>query len=179
MTQERNLGEITIRPMTAADVAAVSLLDGKSFSLPWPKRAFENELTNPMARCWVVDYQKGAQPVLAAALIIWIILDEAHIATIACDEAFRRQGIAKVLLAHALLSAFNDGAVTALLEVRRGNEPALTLYQSTGFYTTGVRKKYYSDNHEDALLMNLDKIDPAFWQGVIDEYIRKKSEVNR
>ena len=178
MMQVITLGTITIRPMTEADVPAVSRLDERSFTLPWPKRAFENELANPMARCWVADYA-DPQPVLIAALILWIILDEAHIATLACDEHYRQRGIAKVMMAHAMLNAYEEGTVTSLLEVRRSNEAALALYQSTGFYTAGVRKKYYSDNQEDALLMNLDKIDPAYWQGVIEKYNRRETEVKR
>ncbi|MBI9048057.1 MAG: ribosomal protein S18-alanine N-acetyltransferase [Anaerolineaceae bacterium] len=171
MKQERTLGHIHIRPMTINDISEVTHLDQESFSLPWPQRAFENELLNPMARNWVVELSDEHQKAVVGSMILWIIIDEAHIATIALDKRYRRKGIAKVLLAHALLTAYDEGAICSLLEVRRSNKAALALYQSTGFYEVGVRKKYYSDNHEDALLMNLDKINPEFWHRILEEYI--------
>jgi [ribosomal protein S18]-alanine N-acetyltransferase len=179
MMPERILGAIRIRGMAEADIPAVSWLDEQSFSLPWPKRAFENEFSNPMARCWVVDLYKEQEPTLAAAMVMWMILDEAHIATIACDDRFRRRGIGKVLLAHAMICAHEEGAVQSFLEARRSNEAALALYRSCGFYIAGVRKNYYSDNQEDALLMSLDEIKPQFWQGIIDQYAQGTTEVNR
>lgn len=174
---EQLFGDLRIRPMQAADVPAVSDLDQRSFTLPWPARAFESELSNPMARSWVVDLPQQEQQPLIACLVIWLILDEAHIATLAIDAAYRRQGIARVLLGYALLSAQKEGAVCALLEVRRSNLAALRLYESSGFVQVGVRKKYYSDNQEDALLMNLEQIDATYWQQVLNDYGHRFMEV--
>jgi ribosomal-protein-alanine N-acetyltransferase len=176
MMQPRILGDIRIRAMGIADVPAVTDLDQKAFSLPWPQRAFENELTNPMARTWVVDLPNVENQPLIASMILWLILDEAHIATIALHEQYRRHGIGKVLLAHALLDAYAEGATCSLLEVRRSNEAALALYRSAGFVEVGVRKKYYSDNREDALLMNLDEIIPEVWQSVLSNNSQMKVE---
>jgi len=176
MMQPRILGDIRIRAMGPADVEAVTELDQQSFSLPWPQRAFANELTNPMARAWVVDLHKQENQPLIASMIVWLILDEAHIATIALHEKFRRHGIGKVLLAHALLDAYQEGARCSLLEVRRSNEAALALYRGAGFVEVGVRKKYYSDNKEDALLMNLEVIDPGVWQELLGKNSQLKVE---
>lgn len=173
MMQELLIGPIRIRPMTRDDVAEVTRLDQDSFSLPWPQRAFETELLNQMSRAWVVDMPANPEFGLIGSLILWLIIDEAHIATLAIDKKFRKQGIAKVLLVHALLSVQKEGAVCSLLEVRRGNEAALSLYQSLGFYQVGERKGYYSDNHEDALLMNLDDLASVHWQVILDSFSQR------
>jgi [ribosomal protein S18]-alanine N-acetyltransferase len=173
MMPELEIGPLRIRPMTKEDIAEVTRLDQESFSLPWPERAFENELFNQMARAWVVDQPANPEIGLIGSLILWLIIDEAHIATIAVDKNFRNQGIAKVLLAHALLSVREEGAICSLLEVRRSNTAALGLYQSLGFYQVGTRKGYYSDNHEDALLMNLDDLDSVDWQAILHLYSQR------
>jgi len=96
---------------------------------------------------------------LVAMIVIWLIVDEAHVATIAVHPEYRRQKIAQRLLAHALIDAYHTGAVRSFLEVRRGNEPAIRMYERFGYREVGVRKKYYQDNGEDAVLMDLDPLD--------------------
>jgi ribosomal-protein-alanine N-acetyltransferase len=173
MMQTLEIGSIRIRPMTIDDISEVARLDQESFSLPWPARAFENELDNPMARAWVVDNPVTPELGLIGSLILWLIIDEAHIATIAIDKKYRQKGIAKALLAHALLSVQREGAICSLLEVRRSNESALGLYQSLGFYQVGTRKGYYSDNHEDALLMNSDDLNLVDWRGILNSFSQR------
>jgi len=142
-----------IRRMAEADVPAVHEIDVLSFSLPWPERSFRFELTNnPVSRCWVADVDGR----IAAMIVVWMIVDEAHVATIATHPEFRRQRIGERLLAHALLSAKAEGAVKSLLEVRVSNEAAQTLYRRFGYVEDGRRPNYYKDNNEDALLMSLD-----------------------
>ncbi len=146
---------LVIRRMTLADVAAAHEIDVLSFSLPWPERSLRHEVTdNPAARCWVAEVDGR----LAAMLVLWLIVDEAHIATLATHPAFRRQKIGQRLLVEALDSAYNEGARSALLEVRAGNEPALRLYRKLGFEAVGCRPRYYKDNNEDAILMTLSKL---------------------
>jgi ribosomal-protein-alanine N-acetyltransferase len=145
----------SIRRMTLEDVPAVHEIDNLSFSLPWPERSFRFELTeNPVARNWVAE-SNGR---IAAMLVLWLIIDEAHIATIATHPDFRRQGIGEHLLIAALASARDEGASRAFLEVRAGNEGALELYKKYGFIVVGVRQHYYKDNNEDAILMNLEDL---------------------
>jgi len=138
-----------VRAMTAADLLAVSELDMLSFSQPWPKNAFEAELANPNARCWVA----AAQGQVAAALVFLCVLDEAHLATSAVHPAFRRRGLARLLLQTAMDAAYAEGARIYHLEVRAGNEAAQKLYMEFGFEIVGRRAKYYSDTGEDAVLM--------------------------
>ena len=147
---------VLIRRMTLEDVPAVHEIDTLSFSLPWPERSFRFELTeNPVARGWVAEV--GSR--IAAMLVLWFIIDEAHVATIAVHPDFRRQGIGEQILLYALRSAQAEGAHRAFLEVRAGNVAAQTMYKKYGFEVAGVRRGYYRDNNEDALLMNLEKFD--------------------
>jgi [ribosomal protein S18]-alanine N-acetyltransferase len=147
---------VLIRRMTLEDVPAVHEIDVLSFSLPWPERSFRFELTeNPVSRGWVAEMDGK----IAAMLMIWFIVDEAHIATIAVHPDFRKRGIGEQILLHALRAAHNEGAERAFLEVRAGNTAAQAMYRKYGFEMAGVRPGYYKDNNEDAFLMNLEKFD--------------------
>jgi ribosomal-protein-alanine N-acetyltransferase len=144
-----------IRKMTLEDLDQVVEIDQASFSLPWPSRSFRYELTdNPASRCWVVDVDGR----IAAMVVAWLIVDEIHIATIATHPDYRRRGLGRKLLLHTLLSVKGDGALTSFLEVRAGNQAALEMYRSFGYVESGRRAAYYKDNHEDAILMSLDRL---------------------
>ena len=146
---------VAIRRMTLEDVPIVHEIDTLSFSLPWPERSFHFELTeNPVSRSWVAEF--GGR--ITAMLVLWLIIDEAHIATLATHPDFRRQGIGEQLMIAALLSARAEGAARAFLEVRAGNAAALALYGKYGFVVAGERPRYYKDNNEDAILMNLEDL---------------------
>jgi [ribosomal protein S18]-alanine N-acetyltransferase len=142
-----------IRRMLLEDVPAVHEIDTLSFSLPWPERSFRFELTeNPVARGWVPEMDGR----IAAMLVLWFIVDEAHIATIAVHPDYRRRGIGEQVLLHALLAVQDEGARRAFLEVRAGNAAAQAMYLKYGFIVDGRRPKYYRDNDEDAILMSLE-----------------------
>jgi len=127
---------LVIRRMTVEDVSAAHEIDLLSFTLPWPERSFRFEVTdNPAARCWVAEINGR----LVGMLVLWMIVDEAHIASLATHPEFRRQGIAKQLLVTALDNAYMEGARSALLEVRAGNETARSMYQKFGFEDVGLR----------------------------------------
>jgi ribosomal-protein-alanine N-acetyltransferase len=145
---------LLIRRMTLEDIPAVHEIDILSFSLPWPERSFRFEVAdNPVSRGWVAEV--GGE--IAAMLVLWFIVDEAHIATIAVHPNFRRQGIGEQILLQALRAVQGEGAKRAFLEVRAGNVAAQAMYKKYGFEVAGVRRHYYKDNNEDALLMNLEK----------------------
>ena len=140
-----------IRSMLAADLPDVAQIDALSFHQPWPPAAFDVELINANARCWVAEVEGR----VTAALVIWRVLDEAHIATIAVHPDFRQRGIGKTLLRVGMQSAFAEGARIYHLEVRAGNLAAQKMYTEFGYEIVGRRAKYYKDNSEDALLMSL------------------------
>jgi len=147
---------VIIRKMTLDDLEQVVAIDQVSFSLPWPARSFQFELTdNPASRCWVVDLDGR----IAAMVVAWLIVDEIHIATFATHPDFRKQGIGKKLLLHTLRSSKADGALTSFLEVREGNEVALDMYRKCGYVESGRREGYYKDNDETAILMKLESLD--------------------
>jgi len=146
---------VMIRKMTLDDIEHVIAIDRVSFSLPWPERSFRFELTdNPASRCWVADVDGK----IVGMIVAWLIVDEVHVATIATHPDFRRQGIAKNLLSHALQHLSTEGAQSSFLEVRASNLAAQELYRKFGFEESGVRRRYYRDNDEDALLMTLSAI---------------------
>lgn len=146
---------LKIRKMTLDDIPAVIDLDQKSFSLPWPERSFRFELTdNPASRCWVAELDGN----VVGMIVVWLIVNEAHVATIATHPDFRRQGIAKRLLSHALRRLIKDGARSSFLEVRESNVAAQAMYRKFGYDVIGRRQRYYRDNDEDAILMNLDPL---------------------
>lgn len=142
---------ISIRKMMAADLEKVVAIDQLSFSLPWPDSAFSTELNNPDARCWVVCEDET----VVGFVVIWLVLDEAHVATIAIDEPYRGKGYSAALLKRALQSAYLEGSRIGYLEVRESNQVAISMYHSFGFEVAGLRKEYYKDNHENALLMTM------------------------
>ena len=162
MTFSSGEREFQIRPMRLEDVTRVHEIDVLSFSMPWPERSYRFEVSeNDHASNWVVDVllPDGAREVVAM-MVNWIIIDEIHIATIAVHPDYRRLKLGRRLLAKGLLAGWERGGRTALLEVRKSNLAAQALYDEFGFKVAGERLRYYQDNHEDALLLTLDSIDP-------------------
>ena len=90
---------------------------------------------------------------------VWLIQEEAHIATLAVHPDYRGRGIAANLLRKVLFESFKLGARRAMLEVRASNQAAQSLYKDFGFKIVSRRRRYYRDNNEDALLMNLDNLE--------------------
>lgn len=154
------MAKVNLRPMEVKDIASVHQVDQLSFALPWSERSFHFEINeNPASRLWVAEVEDEAgQKQIAGLLVIWMILDEAHIGTFAVHPDFRRLHIGQSLLAKGLLEAQAEGATLSLLEVRRGNQGAQALYQRFGYKEVGLRPRYYHDNGEDALLLTLDPL---------------------
>jgi len=137
------------------DLPEVVAIDQASFSLPWPARSFQFELTdNPASRCWVAELEKRVVGIVVA----WLIVDEIHIATIATHPDYRQQGIGSMLLLHTLHAAKEEGALSSFLEVRESNVAALEMYHNFGYIKGGRREGYYKDNNEAAILMTLEHL---------------------
>jgi [ribosomal protein S18]-alanine N-acetyltransferase len=160
-TDQKRL-KISLRPMEIEDLHRVHEIDTLSFSMPWSERSFRFELTeNRNSIVWVAQAdQEGQPPVVVGAIVVWVILDEAHVATIAIHPDFRGLGVGRRILARVLLIAYQRGARMVYLEVRQRNLAAQNLYRRFGFVVVGTRPRYYKDNNEDALLMTLERIDP-------------------
>lgn len=163
---------LRIREMHSADLEQVQNIDRISFSLPWPTSAYNYELTNPQSLLWVAEIPgQGKAEKIIGMVVLWLIVDEAHIATLAVEPEYRRLGIAKVLLTTALREAARRGMREATLEVRANNLAAQRLYQKFKFQTVGFRPHYYRDNNEDALIMTMNHLDQAYleWLGVMEQ----------
>jgi ribosomal-protein-alanine N-acetyltransferase len=148
-----------IEPATPADLDAIEEIERHSFPRPWPRETFEAELGREGAHLIVERLERGA---IAGFCNYWIVLPgggaegELHIHAIATHPDRRRAGTGGRLLAHALDEARALGAAVATLEVRRGNAPAIALYERAGFRGVHVRARYYQDNQEDALVMQCE-----------------------
>ncbi|MGQ0792620.1 MAG: ribosomal protein S18-alanine N-acetyltransferase [Deltaproteobacteria bacterium] len=143
---------VFIEEMKPEDLDEVLLIERSSFPSPWPRRIFEMELkTRRSFKC--VSRVGGA---VAGYIIAWIIYDEGHILNVAVHPDFRRLGIGEALMRECLGYFTRKSVKYAILEVRRSNLGAITLYEKLGFNPVGVRKSYYSDTEEDAIVMMLD-----------------------
>ncbi len=147
------MDEVKIRVMTTADVDSVSNIEELSFSLPWSRKAFAAEIAeNDLAHYLVAEVVDQ----LVAYAGMWMILDEAHVTNVAVLPDYRGQGIGKLIMASLILYAEQQGAKRMTLEVRPSNEIAKNLYRQFGFVAAGLRKQYYTDTKEDAIIMWLD-----------------------
>lgn len=160
MNDPLDLVPITTRKMLPNDLVEVVALDRLSFTLPWPESSFKYEVEqNQFARCWVAEVITGTGKLIAGMIVAWLIIDELHIATLAVHPDYRKKKIAHRLLTQVLLDGVNEHVKFVFLEVRSGNTTARRLYSSFGFAEEGIRKRYYKDNNEDAVLMTLDMTD--------------------
>jgi ribosomal-protein-alanine N-acetyltransferase len=152
--------EVLIRPMRMEDLEQVHAIDDQSFSMPWPASAYRYELTeNQNSLAWVAETHRAkGERLVVGIMVVWLILDEAHIATLAVHPEYRRQGIARRMLVHALKKVIQRGFHLATLEVRSGNLPAQNLYRDFNFKVVGRRYRYYRDNSEDALIMTAENL---------------------
>ena len=143
--------------MESGDIPEVFAIDKASAALYWPERSYHFEVEqNEASRPFVAADAEGR---ILGFIVFWLIIDEAHLANFAVRSEERCRGIGRALLTHGLKECYESGARVSFLEVRAGNAPAIHLYESAGYKTVSVRKQYYQDNHEDALLMNLETAD--------------------
>lgn len=138
------------RNMRLEDIHQVCAIEKESFATPWTEAAFNNELrNNHFARYIVLENTEE----LIAYGGMWLIMDEAHVTNIAVRAKYRGQRYGTQLLREMQAMAVFMGARSMTLEVRVSNKIAQRLYENAGFRTSGIRKGYYSDNHEDAYIM--------------------------
>jgi ribosomal-protein-alanine N-acetyltransferase len=150
---------IKIAKMDEQYLPQIMTIERASFANPWTEKAFLGEMKENSFAYYIVciDDSAAAEGENAREIIgytgMWTILDEIHITTIAVREDWRGRRIGELLIKYLLQVGRAKGAINATLEVRPSNIPAQRLYERLGFKAYGVRKKYYQDNGEDALIM--------------------------
>ena len=140
---------INIEPMTRQNVALVHNIERDCFAVPWSFQSFEAELVNPLA-IYIVAIVNGEIVGFAG---MHHVADEGHITNIAVREENRRQGVGDALVLALLDIAAAKNISGLVLEVRMGNTPAQRMYAKHGFTFAGIRKNYYVDTKEDAIVM--------------------------
>lgn len=136
--------------MNEKDIDQILEIEHASFTTPWSRESFENELRkNQYAHYTVLEDEEGVFGYCG----MWIIIDEAHITNIALLPKYRGKKLGEALLKKVMEIARGKGAKTMTLEVRVSNDIAQSLYRKLGFQNGGIRKNYYTDDHEDALVM--------------------------
>jgi ribosomal-protein-alanine N-acetyltransferase len=139
------------RASGADDLSAVEALQKRAFTNAWGAEAIRWELENTdVARLYLMRDASGTTVGYCAC---WMVFDELHINSLAVDEPWRRRGLARVLLKSVIGDAVAAGARAATLEVRQSNVAARALYEGLGFHVEGVRRDYYQQPREDALIL--------------------------
>jgi [ribosomal protein S18]-alanine N-acetyltransferase len=192
-----------VRTMTEADIVQVAAIERESFPTTWPQTSYKRELANNLAR-YIVVIDRGQPPVrqdepprrrslfglfnrrdgiarttdyIAGYVGVWLMVDQAHIVAIAVRASYRGLGLGELLLAEAIDLARENNQESVTLEVRKSNLIAQRLYDKYRFLKVGTRRRYYSDNHEDAVVMTTPPISDQpyteHFTGLRDEWQRR------
>ncbi len=141
---------LTFRFMNEQDIDEVLEIEHKSFATPWSREAFYNEITQNQFAVYVVLEEEEK---VIGYCGMWIVVDEAHITNVALLPEYRGRKLGEALMRKGMAVAVEMGAKTMTLEVRVSNFTAQSLYRKLGFQDGAIRKNYYTDNQEDALVM--------------------------
>jgi ribosomal-protein-alanine N-acetyltransferase len=140
---------IEIQTLQIDALDAIDGIERRAYPTPWSRAMFSGELTKPSGRC----YGAYEDDQLVAYLIVSRYPDAWHVMNLAVDPDHWRKGIGRQLLEHLFEDTERDLERGITLEVRVSNAAAIRLYRSLGFQPTGIRRGYYTDNREDALIM--------------------------
>jgi len=189
-----------LRLLTVADVPQVMDIERESFPSMWPQTAYSRELKNRLARYLVLveegdegetkpaasrlrramrwllrakDEPPPTRRLIIGLVGVWLMVDQAHVVTIAVREAFRQQGAGGLLLLAGMEVAFAENMESVTLEYRRDNEAARALYEKFGFLSVGVRPRYYTDTNEDAVIMTTPPLKSKSYR---EKYERLRTE---
>jgi ribosomal-protein-alanine N-acetyltransferase len=138
--------------MRMADLDEVMLIERRSFSAPWEESTFRGLMRRPSAALLVAETDDE----LTGYSVMWFAADEGELGDIAVLPERRGEGIGQALLRESIVVAASRGTRSLYLEVRESNEAARRLYEKVGFSVVGVRKQYYTEPVEDAIVMKLD-----------------------
>jgi len=146
---------LRFEPLQESHIPAILEIEKAANSAPWSERSFKNELDHKHG-VFLVGILQGN---VVAYGGVWMVVDEAHVTTIAVAEEQRRQGIGQRLMIELMEKAKKAGMVCSTLEVRASNEAAIKMYEKFGYIVTAIRRGYYPDNKEDAVVMWLYQLE--------------------
>ena len=150
-TTQASGAEVVVCRLSRASVSDIADIEAESNSPPWSRKLFSDEFQHDYARM----YGARLHGRLVSYLLLHTVLDEAHVVKFGVLMHYRGRGIGRALMREVLLELHQAAVRWVGLEVRKSNLIARRLYESFGFIEAGIRERYYSDNSEDACLMNL------------------------
>jgi ribosomal-protein-alanine N-acetyltransferase len=142
--------DLALRRLGLRDLAAIEAIERRAYRTPWSRSMFAGELAKPSSLCLGAVDEEGT---LVGYLIISRYVDAWHVMNIATAPEHRRRGVATALLERLFQMTADDAQRGYTLEVRVSNEDAIRLYERLGFERRGIRRGYYTDNREDAVIM--------------------------
>ena len=145
---------LVFRRMREADLPRVMEIERAAFSHPWTEELVRRELGHEFST--VLLACGGESGAVQGFAVVWLVHDELHVLNVAVAPEARRRGVARAILDRVEAQGREQGARIAMLEVRRGNGPAIALYRTLGYREVGVRPRYYAEDGEDALVMDKD-----------------------
>ncbi|MBC8014334.1 MAG: ribosomal protein S18-alanine N-acetyltransferase [Sporomusaceae bacterium] len=146
--------QVTMRRMNEIDIDGVLFVEEQSFTTPWSRAGFVAEMKNELSY-YLVMIESGR---IIGYAGMWVIVDEAHVTNVAILPEHRGRKLGGKLMGELIQCAKGRGAVSMTLEVRATNMAAKALYEKFGFTSRGIRRNYYTDNQEDAIIMWCDKL---------------------
>jgi len=144
--------------MRREDVSQAEEIDRQAFPTMLPPPNYERELKNRLAHYIAACDGEEGKDYIAGFAGLWLLVDEAHIVNIVVRDSHRRRGVGELLLMHIIKLAMDRGAELITLEVRDSNKIAQSLYKKYGFSIKGIRRNYYLDDKEDAVIMTVEDI---------------------
>ncbi|UCE97295.1 MAG: ribosomal protein S18-alanine N-acetyltransferase [Dehalococcoidia bacterium] len=170
---------IVIRQMRNEDIRQVAEIDQDNFPKMQPQTNYKRELTNKLSyyivACNVKSVNIKKSNIVIGVAGFWLMVAEAHIVNLAVKQVYHQKGIGELLLINILDLALEKNADLLTLEVRVSNNTAINLYQKYGFFKRGIRRGYYLDDQEDAVIMTTDNIKTRIFQNNLN-ILRKKHQ---
>jgi ribosomal-protein-alanine N-acetyltransferase len=171
--------DVHLTPMRRRHLRTVIRIETEVYPRPWTTNLFVSELGMRSSRSY---YVAKVGPTVVGYSGLMLVVEDAHVTTIAVDPAWQRHQVGTRLLLNIARDARERGAKHLTLEVRVSNEPAQNMYRNFGFRPAGIRKGYYAETNEDALVMWADDIDqPEYLERLlkIESKIRGATTIDR
>lgn len=153
--EQRADAVLSVKKMTMKDLDEVMEVERQCFTTPWSRYSFVCELKDNQFSHYIVAKYMGK---IIGYAGMWIILDEAHVTNVGVLPEYRGGGVGELLMRSLIIAAKEHGAKKMTLEVRKSNYVAQNLYSKLGFEPVGIRRGYYLDNREDAVIMWKDSL---------------------